>query len=81
MSRAMPGFFVPACRGGTTGGLSLFSAKPLFTGGSSVPVIKDVWILVALFVPLVYIAILSRRDEPTQRLVAVLHALAKLWRK
>jgi hypothetical protein len=46
-----------------------------------VPVIKDVWILVALFVPLVYIAILSRRDEPTQRLVAVLHALAKLWRK
>jgi hypothetical protein len=64
-----------------TGGLSLFSAKPLFTGGSSVPVIKDVWILVALFVPLVFIAILSRRDEPTQRLVAVLHALAKLWRK
>ena len=46
-----------------------------------VSVIKDVWILVALFVPLVYIAILSRRDEPTQRLVAVLHALAKLWRK
>jgi hypothetical protein len=46
-----------------------------------VAVIKDVWILVALFVPLVYIAILGRRDEPTQRLVSVLHALAKLWRK
>jgi len=52
-----------------------------FTGGNPVAIVTDVWGLAVLFVPLVYIAILGRRDEPAQRLVAFLQALAKLLRK
>lgn len=39
---------------------------------------SDSWGLAVLFAPLIYIAILGRRDEPTQRLVALVKAAAQL---
>jgi hypothetical protein len=33
-------------------------------------------VLAVMFVPLVYLAVLSRRDQPMQRLVALVRALA-----
>ncbi len=41
-------------------------------------IISDSWDLVVLFAPLLYIAILDRRDEPAQRLVAMVNAIAAL---
>lgn len=39
---------------------------------------SDSWGLAVLFAPLIYIAILGRRDEPTQRLVALVKAVGQL---
>lgn len=39
---------------------------------------SDSWDLAVLFAPLIYIAILGRRDEPTQRLVALVKAVGQL---
>jgi hypothetical protein len=44
----------------------------------SVFIISDSWDLALLFAPLVYIAILGRRDEPTQRLVALVKSVAQV---
>lgn len=41
-------------------------------------VMDTAWLVVQLFAPLVYIAILGRRDEPTQRLVAFVRAVTAL---
>jgi hypothetical protein len=41
-------------------------------------IISDSWDLALLFAPLVYIAILGRRDEPTQRLVALVKSVARV---
>lgn len=41
-------------------------------------IIPDSWDLAVLFAPLIYIAILGRRDEPTQRLVALVKSVAQL---
>ncbi|CPV67969.1 Uncharacterised protein [Mycobacteroides abscessus subsp. abscessus] len=38
-------------------------------------VVTHAWALVWLLVPLIYIAILGRRDEPAQRLEALIKAL------
>jgi hypothetical protein len=43
-----------------------------------VSITPDSWGLAALFAPLIYIAILGRRDEPIQRLVALVKAVAQL---
>ena len=42
------------------------------------PIISDTWDLAWLFAPLIYIAILGRRDEPAQRLVALVESVAQL---
>lgn len=47
-------------------------------GGISVSIASDSWGLAVLFAPLIYIAILGRRDEPTQRLVALVKAFGQL---
>lgn len=41
-------------------------------------IVTDAWDLAVLFAPLVYIAILGRRDEPAQRLVAFMQTFAEL---
>lgn len=41
-------------------------------------IVSDSWNLALVFAPLVYIAILSRRDEPAQRLVALVQGVAQL---
>ncbi|GLV12091.1 MULTISPECIES: hypothetical protein [Mycobacterium] len=41
-------------------------------------IISDSWDLALLFAPLVYIAILGRRDEPAQRLVALVKSVAQV---
>ncbi len=41
-------------------------------------IVSDSWDLALLFAPLVYIAILGRRDEPAQRLVALVQCVAQL---
>lgn len=41
-------------------------------------VMDTAWLVALLFAPLVYIAILGRRDEPTQRLVAFVRAVTAL---
>ncbi|WP_195173450.1 hypothetical protein [Mycobacteroides abscessus] len=39
-------------------------------------VVAHAWmVLIGLFVPLIYIAVLARRDEPAQRLEALIKAL------
>jgi hypothetical protein len=43
-----------------------------------VSIISDSWDLALLFAPLVYIAILGRRDEPAQRLVALVQCVGQL---
>jgi hypothetical protein len=43
-----------------------------------VPIISDTWDLAWLFAPLIYIAVLGRRDEPTQRLIALVKAVGQL---
>lgn len=41
-------------------------------------IFPDSWDQAWLFAPLVYIAILSHRDEPAQRLVALVESVAQL---
>lgn len=41
-------------------------------------IFQDSWDQAWLFAPLVYIAILSHRDEPAQRLVALVQSVAQL---
>ncbi len=38
-------------------------------------VVTHAWALIGLFVPLIYIAVLGRRDEPAQRLIALIKAV------
>ncbi|WP_165618504.1 hypothetical protein [Mycobacteroides chelonae] len=38
-------------------------------------VVTHAWMILILFVPLIYIAVLARRDEPAQRLEALIKAL------
>jgi len=38
-------------------------------------VVTHAWALIGLFVPLIYIAVLGRRDEPAQRLEALIKAI------
>lgn len=42
---------------------------------------SHVWELVWVFAPLVYVAVLGRRDEPAQRLVALVKSVAHLFRR
>jgi hypothetical protein len=53
-------------------------SSPPTRKGSSVPIISDTYDLAWLFVPLIYIAILGRRDEPTQRLVALVKSVGQV---
>jgi hypothetical protein len=43
-----------------------------------VAITSDTWDLAWLFAPLIYIAILGRRDEPAQRLVALVKSVEQL---
>jgi hypothetical protein len=45
-----------------------------------VATVADVWVLaLLLFTPLVYVVVLGRRDQPAQRLNALLRELMRFW--
>ncbi len=52
--------------------------SPDSPGRLTVSIFPDSWDQAWLFAPLVYIAILSHRDEPAQRLVALVESVAQL---